>query len=165
MDKKRKEGKSSEIVNLKKEIERLKAQIEDYKSRYLRALADYQNLEKKVNEEKKEFLKLANKNLLLKIINIFDDIERAEVFIKDKGLALIKERLLKVLKEEGVREIEVLGKPFNPYLAEAVEINEGSDDNLVVEVLRKGYYYYDKVLRPAQVKVGQKKDVKLEVKS
>lgn len=151
MDKKNKE----EEKNLKKENEQLKKQVEDYKNKYLRALADFQNLEKRVLEEKKEFQKMANRDLLSKIIAIVDNIDKAEIFVKDKGLQMVKDSFLKLLNEEGVKEIEVLGKPFDPHLAEAIEITEGKVDNIVTEVLRKGYYYYDKILRPAQVKVSK----------
>lgn len=157
MDKKRKEEKKQEENKLIKEIEQLKRQVEDYKNKYLRALADYQNLEKRVAEEKKQFQQTVNKNLLLKMLTIVDDIEKAEIFIKNKGLSMVKDRFIKLLLEEGVKEIDVLGKPFNPHLAEAIEISEGKEDNIVNEVLRKGYYYYDSVLRPAQVKVSMVK--------
>jgi molecular chaperone GrpE len=145
-----------EIVKLKKLIEEQKKQIEEYKTKYLRALADYQNLEKRVNLEKQELIKMANKNLLLKILPIVDDLEKAEIFVKDDGLKLIKDNFLKFLKNEGVEEIEVLGKEFNPQLAEAVEVVKGEKDNIVVEVLRKGYHLGDKILRVAQVKVAKK---------
>jgi molecular chaperone GrpE len=145
-----------EIVKLKKLIEEQKKQIEEYKTKYLRALADYQNLEKRINLEKQELIKMANKNLLLKILPIVDDLEKAEIFVKDDGLKLVKDNFLKFLKNEGVEEIEVLGKEFDPQLAEAVEVVKGEKDNIVVEVLRKGYRLGDKILRVAQVKVAKK---------
>jgi len=145
-----------EIVKLKKLIEEQKKQIEEYKTKYLRALADYQNLEKRINLEKQELIKMANKNLLLKILPIVDDLEKAEIFVKDDGLKLVKDNFLKFLKNEGVEEIEVLGKEFDPQLAEAVEVVKGEKDNIVVEVLRKGYRLGDKILRVAQVKVVKK---------
>jgi len=145
-----------EIVKLKKLIEEQKKQIEEYKNKYLRALADYQNLEKRINLEKQELIKMANKNLLLKILPIVDDLEKAEIFVKDDGLKLIKDNFLKFLKNEGVEEIEVLGKEFDPQFAEAVEVVKGEKDNIVVEVLRKGYRLGDKILRVAQVKVAKK---------
>lgn len=163
MDKKIKEEKKQEKNNLIIENDQLKKQLEDYKNKYLRALADYQNLEKRVVEEKKQFQRTINKNLLLKIITILDDIDKAEIFLKDKGLSMIKDRFMRLLLEEGIKEINVLGKPFDPHLAEAIEISEGKEDNIVTEVLRKGYYHYDIVLRPAQVRVSKvKKENKKE---
>ena len=148
--------KTEEIQKLKKTIEQLKEELEEYKKKYLRALADYQNLERRVDNEKKEVIKTANEKLLLKILPIIDDLQKAEVFIKDDGLKIVKENFLKFLKDEGVVEIEVLGKEFNPQLAEAVEVVRGEKDNIVVEVLRKGYRLGDKIFRVAQVKVAKR---------
>jgi molecular chaperone GrpE len=149
MDKKKKEEKIKELENLKKELE-------DYKNKYLRALADYQNLEKRVIEEKELIVKTANKNLILKLLPFLDALDKAEVFVKDQGLKIVKENLIKVLKEIGVEEIDVLNKPFDPMTSEAIDIVASDKDNIVVEVLRKGYKFQDKILRVAQVKVGKK---------
>jgi len=149
MDKKKKEEKIKELENLKKELE-------DYKNKYLRALADYQNLEKRVIEEKELIVKTANKNLILKLLPFLDALDKAEVFVKDQGLKIVKENLIKVLKEIGVEEIDVLNKPFDPITSEAIDIVASDKDNIVVEVLRKGYKFQDKILRVAQVKVGKK---------
>jgi len=149
MDKKKKEEKIKELENLKKELE-------DYKNKYLRALADYQNLEKRVIEEKELIVKTANKNLILKLLPFLDALDKAEVFVKDQGLKIVKENLIKVLKEIGVEEIDVLNKPFDPMTSEAIDIVAFDKDNIVVEVLRKGYKFQDKILRVAQVKVGKK---------
>lgn len=139
------------------EIEKLKKEVEDYKNRYLRALADYQNLEKRTVEEKEQLIFQANKNLLLKLLPILDNLENAEVFIKDEGLKMVKNSFYQLLKSEGVEEIDILGKEFDPHLAEAVEVVEGAKDNVVVEVIRKGYRINNKVLRVAQVKVSKGK--------
>ncbi len=140
----------------KLEIEKLKKEIEEYKNKYLRALADYQNLEKRVEQQRKELIDSANANLLLKILPILDNLEKAEIFIKDKGLKMIKDSLYHFLKAEGVEEIDVLGKEFDPQLAEAVDVILSDKDNIVVEVLRKGYKFNNRVLRVAQVKVSKK---------
>jgi len=127
-----------------------------YKSKYLRALADYQNLEKRIHEEKEHVIKNANGHLILKLLPFLDSLDKAEVFIKDGGLKLVKEQLLKALSDAGLEEVPVLGKEFNPYSAEVVDMVEGEKDNIVVEVLRKGYQFNGKVLRVAQVKVSKK---------
>lgn len=149
-DKKLKENKSLAI-------EKLKREVEDYKNRYLRALADYQNLEKRFTEEKEQLIFQANKNLLLKLLPILDNLEKAELFIKDEGLKMIRNSFFQILKSEGVEEIDILGKEFDPHLAEAVEVVEGEKNNIVVEVVRKGYKINNKILRVAQVKVSKQK--------
>jgi len=139
-----------------KEVESLKNQVEDYKNKYLRALADYQNFEKRTREERSELIKTANVSLVLKLLPFLDNLEKAEIFVKDQGLKMAKDHLYQTLKEIGVEEIEVLGKPFDPMTGEAIDIVKGEKDDVVVEVLRKGYRLGEKILRVAQVKVSKK---------
>jgi molecular chaperone GrpE len=151
-----KKDKPDELLKLKEENEDLKKQVEEYRNKYLRALADYQNLEKRVVEEKELIIKNANQNLILKLLPFLDALDKAEVFIKDQGLKIVKDNLIQVLKEVGVEEIDVLNKPFDPITSEAIDIIASDKDNIVVEVLRKGYRFQDKILRVAQVKVSKK---------
>lgn len=141
----------------KKEIEELKQSVEEMKNKYLRALADYQNFEKRVFEEKLATREEVTFQLLLRLIPFLDNLDQAEIFIKDKGLEMIRKQYYQGLEEMGIKEIPVLGKEFDPHIAEAIEMVDGEKDNIMVEVLRKGYQYHDKVLRPAQVRVSKKK--------
>ena len=133
-----------------------KHNVEEWKNKYLRALADYQNLEKRFLEEKEEIIKSANFQLILKLLPFIDSVDKGEIFIKDQGLKIAKENLLKTLKEIGLQEIEVLNHEFDPRLAEAIDMVTGDKDNIVVEVLRKGYQMNGRILRVAQVKVSKK---------
>lgn len=142
----------------KKELEECKRNTEELKHKYLRALADYQNLEKRVQEEKEHIIQNANTHLILKLLPFLDSLNKAEIFVKDQGLKIVKDQFYKVLADSEIEEIDVLGKEFDPYTAEVVDIVEGDKDNMVVEVLRKGYKFQDKILRIAQVKVSKKKD-------
>lgn len=130
-----------------------------YKNSYLRALADYQNFEKRVGEEREELLKSASRRMITKLLPLLNNLEKAEVFVKDPGLKLIKDELEKILKEEGLEEIEVLGSIYTPEVAEAVEIVDGEQDNKIVGVIRKGYKLNNKVIQPAQVKVSKIKKI------
>ncbi|MCX7956010.1 MAG: nucleotide exchange factor GrpE [Patescibacteria group bacterium] len=152
----KKKLKKSDINNQQKDSEELKKQLEDYKNKYLRALADYQNLEKRVFEEKNKIINNANANFILKLLPILDNLEKAEVFLKDQGLKIIKDDLIKLLKEEGLEELDLLGKEFDPNFAEAIDVCEGERDNIIIDVLRKGYKFKNKILRVAQVKVSKK---------
>jgi len=154
-----KKDKKDELLKLKEENEKLKKEIEELKNKYLRALADYQNLEKRVFEEKKEWEKKIKKEFFLKILPFIDNLEKAEVFIKDPGLKLVKDQFLQFLKTEGVEEIDLLGKEFDPNLAEALDVVEGEKDNLIVDVIRKGYKIEEEILRIAQVKVSVKRKI------
>lgn len=154
-----KTSKSNDGENkkLKEEIEKLKKEKDEYKNSYLRALADYHNLEKRIQEEKANLAQMAQAQLILKFLPFSDNLEKAQEFVKDEGLKLIKDNFLKALQEAGLEEVIVLGKPFDPRLCEAIDVVEGNQDNIVVEVLRKGYMFGGKVLRAAQVKVSKKK--------
>jgi len=138
------------------ELENLKNERDAYKNNYLRALADYQNLDRRVREEKDQIAKTAKINTILDFLPFLDNLEKAEVFIKDPGLKMIKDHFLQTLSDIGITEIDVLGKEFDPHLAEAVELMEGKQDNIAIEVIRKGFMLGDRILRPAQVKVSKK---------
>jgi len=156
-NKKTKEEIKKPVINkLREEIEILKKQLEETNNKYFRALADYQNLEKRINEEKFELMKMANKNLLIKILPFLDNLEKAEIFVKDPGLKISKDHFLQILKESGLKEMDLLNKDFDPNFAEAVDIVSGKEDNKVVEVLKKGYMFENKIIRIAQVKVSKK---------
>ena len=138
------------------EVKRLKEELEMSKKQYLRALADYHNLERRMSDINEETVRQATKRLVLRLLPFVDNLEKAEVFIKDPGLGMIKNQFYKTLQDEGLTEIQILGKPFDPHHAEAVEVVQGDTDNMVAEVVQKGYMLGDKVIRPAQVKVSKK---------
>lgn len=119
-----------------------------------RALADYQNLTKRVEGERVEFVKFVLEEFLKKLLPVVDDLEAAEAHLKDAGLSLAVGKLKTILTEEGVAEMVLEGKPFDPKLAECLELTPGKKEQ-VVSVSQKGYLLNDKVLRPARVKVGK----------
>ncbi len=149
-------GKSDNDRSVIKQLNELKLQLEDYKNKYLRALADYQNLEKRVNEEKQNLIEIGQNELIIKFLAIIDNLEKAEIFVKDAGLRHIKDQFYRLLKSLAVEEIQVLNKPFDPSYAEAVDLVKGDQDNQVVEVVKKGYRRGKVILRVAQVKVSKK---------
>ena len=85
-----------------------------------------------------------------------DHLEKAEIFVKNSDLKIIKDNFVKVLKEIGVEKMSLLRKEFDPYLAEAIDVIAGEKDNIIVEILRDGYQFHGKVIRIAQVKVSKK---------
>lgn len=148
--------KQNKKIELKNELDIIKKETEEYKNKYLRALADYQNYEKRVRDEKD----LINQNaiilLVLKFLPLLDNLDKADIFIKDQGLKMVKDSFHKILKDLGIEEIDLIEKEYDPHLAEAIEIVKGDKDNIIQEVLRKGYKFGDRVLRVAQVKVTKK---------
>lgn len=132
-------------------------EIED---NWKRAIADYQNLKRRTDQEKIDLVKYANLNLLQEIVPILDNFDGLEKHSDDAGLKITLNHFKDVLKRIGVEELEVLGKPFDASTSDAIELVPG-EEKMVMEVTLKGYKYYDKVLRPAQVRVGKGKGKKL----
>ncbi len=130
-------------------------EVENIKNQLKRALADYSNLQKRFEEEKKYIIKYANANLLLKLVSVLDSLEEAKKHLQNEGLDLSIKKYKETLHTEGINEIDSEGKKFDPNFHEAVEVVEGKEDGKIVEVLQKGYTLDDKVLRPAKVKVSK----------
>jgi molecular chaperone GrpE len=134
-----------------------KLEHQDLQEKYIRALADYQNLEKRVERERETFVKFANTILILKMLPVLDNLERAGEHHKDQGIDLVIKQFREALQGEGVTEIEAKGVKFNPEVHEAVEQVPG-EEGKVMEVLEKGYQLGEKVIRPTKVKIGGKKE-------
>ena len=122
------------------------------KSQLSRALADYDNLRKRTEAEKSIWLKFAKQELLIKLLQVIDTLEVAQIHLKDKGLEMAIGQFRDVLKEEGIEEIQA-GK-FDENLHEAVETVPGGEPGKVAEIIAKGYKFSDgTVVRHAKVKV------------
>jgi len=143
-----------------KECEKMRA---EYLVGWQRARADFLNYKKEETKKMDEFLKYANLGIILKILSILDNFYLAEKkmpesFKEDeniKGLFQIKNQILDFLKNQGVEEIKSFGQKFDPNLHEAVEIIKGGDKETdkIIKEIQKGYKLYDKVIRPAKVRV------------
>lgn len=127
---------------------------EEWKTKYVRALADYQNLEKRSEERVSEVRKFAAEVILSRLLPVVDTFGKVKDHMKDPGLDLAYKELVSVLTEQGVERMEVLGKPFDPMEMECIEVVPG-DDNIIVEEVIPGYRFRGKVLRVATVKVGK----------
>lgn len=136
------------------ELSKLKKRNEELENQVKRVLADYQNLEKRVREERINWIKTANKELLLRLLPVLDTLILAGQHVQNQGLQLSIQQFLGVLKNEGVERIETVGKEFDPKLMECVDTVEG-EEGKVVEEVRAGYTLNDQVIRPAQVRVGR----------
>lgn len=136
-----------------KEIAVLQQKVDEAENKYRRALADYQNLQKRSQEDRAEWIKSANRELLLRILTVFDTLVLAYKHLEDKNLQVSINHFLDVLKAEGVTRIETVGKDFDPAVMEAITTAEG-EEGKVVEEVRAGFMLFDKLLRAAQVIVG-----------
>lgn len=131
-----------------------------------RALADYQNLERRVEEERRLVGQLSSAVLVEKFLPVLDNLEKAQSHLKDEGLEMVIRQFKDILESEGIEEINAEGAQFDPNLHEAVEVAEGPDEGRVVKVQVKGYKMNDKVLRVAKVVVSSKEvDQELEEKA
>jgi molecular chaperone GrpE len=136
-------------------IEDLKNQVNDLNNRYLRALADYQNLTKRTSEQVDQIRKYAAEIYIVRMLPILDTLENAFVQLNDPGLALAIKEFQLVLTELGVVRIKTVGEKFNPHEMECIEVTEGEDEVVVSEAL-SGYKLNGKIIRVARVKVGKK---------
>ena len=149
----------------------LDAQLKDVKEeaqRYLdnwrRAEADFANYKRRTDEERGESRRFASASLVINVLPILDDLERALSSLDYRlagltwfdGIRLIHRKLLLTLENAGVSIIESEGQAFDPRLHEAVTYTEGEDGKVMAEVQR-GYKLHDRVLRPAMVVVGKGK--------
>lgn len=158
-EKEKKQEELEEIVEeqgekVSEEFEELQKQLEEFEGKYKRALADYQNLQKRVQEEKSEWIRSSNRDLLLRLLPVLDTLMMAEKHLQDQGLTVSINQFLDTLKAEGVTRIKTVGEEFDPHTMECVTTEKG-EENKILEELRAGYMIYDKVLRAAQVKVGK----------
>ena len=135
------------------DIEALQGKIQELEESYKRVLADYQNQERRHKELESQVVKFAQASLVEKILVSLDSLEMAQSHLKDKGLQMVIDQLTKTLEAEGLTVIESQDKTFDPNTMDCLDLVSGEKD-LVVETVSKGYLLFDKVLRPAKVKVG-----------
>ena len=152
MDKSDKKNKKEEA---KEEIAHLKQKISELENQVKRIFADYQNLEKRVTNERREWLIKANKDLILRLLPALDFLLLSGKHIEDEGLKLSIQKFFDILREEGVEKIEAVGKEFDPNTMEGIQTVAG-EENKVIDEVRAGFRMGDQVLRPVQVTVGKK---------
>lgn len=148
------EDEKTESTEENNEVAALKQQIEECETKYKRALADYQNLEKRVAEQRIDLIRNANRDLLLRILGVFDTLLLAQQHSTDKNLEVSINHFLEILKSEGVTRIKAVGEDFDPAFMEAITTVEGNEGKVVNEV-RAGFLLNEKLLRAAQVTVGK----------
>lgn len=124
-----------------------------------RALADYANLQKRTEEEKKAVVKFGNVVLIVKFLDILDHLEEAQKTINSDGLELVIKKFKDILTAEGVSEVPTEGLTFDPNQHEGIAVVAGEKEGEIAEVLQKGYMLGDKVLRPSRVKVTSAKQL------
>lgn len=161
----------SQIIMSAQELEELKkkcCEAEIYLDKFLRLQAEFENVKKRLVREKEEFIKFAEASLILELIPIIEDFERAldatsknkkdDIESLKKGIEIVVSHLKNLLTKRGLKTMESVGKPFDPDLHEALlqEENDEHPENTVLEEYQKGYFLEDRVLRHAKVKTSKR---------
>jgi molecular chaperone GrpE len=160
------DGENTATDKVVPEVKVAEEKLAEMQDKYIRLSAEFDNYRKRTLREKMDLSRYAGENLLLSMLPIMDDFERAlkhmdstadRIALKD-GIDIIYGKFSDFLKQNGIKEIEALNSNFNVDLHEAVAkvpVEEADKKGKVVEVVLKGYYLQDKVLRFAKVVVGE----------
>jgi len=148
-------------ASLEEALAAAQKKADDYLESWKRAQADYSNLKRRTDQEKQEMAKYANTQLILNLLPVLDDFDRAFEKMPPRmaktewaeGFQLIASKLRAMLAAQGLQPIEAVGKPFDPALHDAC-LHEKGAEGIVVKDLRKGYRLFDRVIRPTQAVVG-----------
>ena len=157
------EEKDLKIKQKEQIIEEKEQKIEDYYSQLQRLQADFDNYKKRSEKDQKEFIRYANENLILKIIETYEDLGRALQSGKSQdlqeGVEMIYKKLKTTLEGEGLHEICAEGEKFDPFKHEALMVEDHDDyeNGTIIEELGKGYTLDSKVIKYSKVKVCKKR--------
>ncbi len=153
----------TKLLKLEEELKSKDQEIENLNDSFLRLQADFMNYKKRAEKDKIDTVAYANEDLICDILPVIDNLERALKTSEDgessfwEGTKLIHDQLVKILVDNGLEEIEALGKDFDPnyHHAALMEESEDKDEGVILEVFQKGYMLKDKVIRPSMVKVAK----------
>lgn len=153
---------SKDVQSLEKALVDEKAKADDYLEGWKRAQADFINFKRRTEQERTEATKYANAALILNVLPVLDDLQRAFASASGSaasltwvnGMQLILRKLEGILESQGLSQLKALGEKFDPRFHEAVMYKDGEEE-VVIEEVQKGYKLHDKVIRPALVVVGK----------
>lgn len=145
--------------------EKLRGELQELNDKYLRLYAEFDNFKRRTAKERIELINTASKNVLLDLLPVLDDFDRALKSMETavdagpvtEGVRLIHSKFRNILSSQGLKEMEAVGQPFDPDIHEAVTNIPAPSEELkgkVVDEVLKGYYLNDKVIRFAKVIVG-----------
>ena len=157
------ESEDDELAKLNKDLKEKDEEIIELKSHIQRLQADFDNFRKQNDKQKQDLIRYANEGLIVKFIDVYEDMERAlenstnEEEIRE-GLELIYSKMKNTLEKEGVEEIPAVGEKFDPFKHEALLTVDSPEheNNEIVDELMKGYTLKDKVIKYSKVRVCKK---------
>lgn len=160
-----KKTKKDEVAKLKEEIEKLKNENLALRDEYLRARADMENTKRRLNEDALKTKKYASQNLVEQLVTPIDMLVKVSNMENNNpeinnfliGFKMIAKQISDILEADGLKEIDALGKDFDPALHHAIEKEhqDGVEPGKVIQVMQAGYTYKDRLLKPAMVKVSE----------
>lgn len=145
-------------------IEKLEAELQEQKEKYLRLYAEFDNFKRRTAKEKVELIQTAGKEVIQGLLEVIDDMDRAEkqmnnsddIAIVKEGVQLVFHKFRSNLLSKGLKEMESIGRDFDPDLHEAItEIPAPGKEGKIIDQVEKGYYLNDKIIRFAKVVVGK----------
>jgi len=165
----KKESKTEEKPESKQKEDAKQEEINKLTELVQRIQAEFENFRKREEKERKHFIEFSNSGLIADLLPVLDSIDSAKKNTgqeEKKGIELIEKQLNSVLGKYGLKEIECIGKKFNPEFHECLikENNSEKEDNIVLEELQKGFMLKDKVLRHSKVKINSVEEKKEERK-
>lgn len=138
-------------------VQEMGEKLAELNDKYLRLYSEYENYRKRTTQEKADLLLNGSREMMKAILPVIDDFERALAATEDEGVQLIYNKMMKILEQKGLKAMEVKGEKFDENLHEAITripAPEEAQKGLVMDVVEKGYYLNDKVLRYAKVVVA-----------
>jgi molecular chaperone GrpE len=159
-------GAAAPADDLEARIASLEAERDSHLDRLKRVAAEFENYRKRVAREQESTIARANERLVVSLLPVLDDLERAVAAFDDheadkvaEGVALVHHALKTLLAKEGIVEIAPLGEPFDPHLHEAL-LKQPSDEaeGTVIDLVQKGFRLGERVIRPARVVVAAPKE-------
>ncbi len=146
-------------------LEQSEKEAAEYKDKYLRALAETENVRKRIRQQAEESARIQREGLLRDLLGIIDNLERAVAAAREggngqpivQGVEMVLRSMVDFLRSHGVTQLSAVGQPFDPLLHEAVDSIETTkhEPNTVVDEFVRGYNIGDRVLRPARVAVSR----------
>jgi molecular chaperone GrpE len=147
------------------ELEKLRAELDEQKDRFLRKSAEFENYKRRNAKERMELIQTAGKEVITDMLDVLDDFERAQKQMENsneldeikQGVMLVFNKLRNILTAKGLKAMETVGQPFDPDLHEAITEIPAPNNEMkgkVIDEVMKGYYLNDKILRHAKVVVG-----------
>jgi molecular chaperone GrpE len=154
-------AETEDAESLKQALAEAQQKAEEYLAGLQRAQADFINYKRRTEQERQDFSRYANADLILSLLPILDDLDRALDSVPPKlakadwvdGVRLVDRKFRTTLESQGLTPIKALGEPFDPNFHEALRQDKGKE-GMVVEEFQKGYIMHDRLLRPAKVVVG-----------